>query len=202
MSFKPHLAKFFIKQRILRGKAKILGVEIGTIDGVNAAHLLEEFPVLRLHCIAPLTSKIASQNIRAYPTCFMEFESLPVEVRASEDKDYAKASSRLKKFSGRATIERNGFICSQSKYVDESLDFIFVDVGTCEWLNYSVLDKWFSSLKIGGWALVYNVKIVEVKRALWGFAEVNKSNVGPIRSLGDDFPHDTFGGMCAIQRLS
>ena len=135
--------------------AEIQGIEIGTCRGESAYLILDECKnVFRLYCVDP----------------FLGYDDWAGELtQETMDKFETIARKNLSKFGSRAEIVKKKSSEAVADFIDESVDFIFVDGDHSYDATYNDLCVYYSKLKVGGIFSGHDYHLAEVRRALTDF---------------------------------
>jgi len=145
----------------LNTTAPLMGLEIGTMQGVGAENLLSKLPSLTLHGIDP----------------YSEYKDWCGTVFHGDNKFELEAQGRLERFGSRFILHRKTSDDALSDFQDAYFDFIFIDgLHTYEQVLKDCRN-YYSKLKPGGVysGHDYGPQIPDVVRAVDQFAlEVEK----------------------------
>lgn len=147
-------------QHLIRGMGpKVIGVELGVWFGTNCGHLLEECPnISTLYGIDP----------------YMEYQDWN-RYLDSDIMTQARTSARMifNTFSDRSFLIEQPSDVAVEAFVDEGLDFIFIDGDHSYERCYEDLNLWYSKVVKGGIFSGHDFSLPGVNKAILQFRTEN-----------------------------
>lgn len=141
---------------------KLIGVEIGVHEGINAFHMLSFLPIEKLFLIDPYAK-------------YDDFKDIGFDTVWDPDQTFKKAQDKLKRFGDRVVWLRM-FSDSAIQHIPDNLDFVYVDGNHDYEFVKKDLELYYPKMRVGGvfGGHDFGCKRLGVTHAVLEFVEQNK----------------------------